>query len=134
MDRMITANIGGTPRPLNYSIEVMFNMREKYGTVDAALNIIAQDNMTAFEAVRWFAIQMANDAELCRRDAGYDHSPMLTDAAITPRLSPLDYEELRGAVVQAISLGYRRENSDDEEKETDLGLAELQTKKAEAGA
>lgn len=134
MDRMILANIGGVSRHLNYSIEVMFNMREKYGTIDAALGIIEQDNMAAFDAVRWFAIQMANDAELCRRDAGYDHSPILTEAAITPHISPLEYEELRGAVVQAISIGYRRENGGDEDKETDLGLAELQAKKAEAGA
>lgn len=133
MDRMITAKIAGKDRQLNYSIEVMFNMRDKFGSIQDALDIIAKDGAEAFDAVKWFALQMANDAELCRRDAGYDPQPMISEKDITIRMRPLDYEELKAAVVDAITLGYRREIKDDKE-ETDIGLAELQAKKAEARA
>lgn len=132
MDRMTTAVICGRNHELNYSIEVMFNMREKFGTIQNALDIISQDDMPSFEATRWFAMQMANDAELCRREAGYDHQPMLTEQDISLRMSPLEYEELKGSVVQAIILGYKRELEDGDE-ETDIGLEELRAKKAEAG-
>ena len=108
----------------------MFNMRDKFETIQKALDIIAQDGKEAFEAVKWFAIQMANDAELCRRDAGYDSQPMVQENDISIRMRPLEYEELKASVVDAITLGYRREIEDEEE--TDVGLAELQAKKAEA--
>lgn len=132
MDRMIITTINGEERELNYSVEVMFNMTEKYGSISAALDIIEKGGKEGFEAVRWFAIQMANDGELCRRDAGYDPKPMLTADSITPRIRPIDLELLTADVVNAIALGYKRET--DQSEEVDVGLAELNAKKAEAGA
>lgn len=132
MDRMITATINGEERPLNYSIEVMFNMTDKYGTISQALDIIEKGGKEGFEAVRWFAVQMANDGELCRRADGYEPRPMLTMESITPRIRPIDYEYLTAAVMEAISLGYKRETG--KKEEVDLGLAELNAKKAKAGA
>lgn len=132
MDRMIDAVINGEKRPLNYSMEVMFNMEEKYGSISKALDIINEGGSKGFETVRWFAVQMANDAELCRRDMGYDPKPMLTENSISLRMRPIDYELLTAAVVDAISAGYQREIATDEE--IDLGLAELNAKKTQAGA
>lgn len=129
MDRMRIAVIKGEERELNYSVAVMFDMAEKFGNIRNAMDIISKDSMEGFEAVRWFAVKMANDAELCRRDAGYDHLPMLNDKDITPRIRPVDYELLKGAVVDAITLGYVRELKKEDE-ETDLGLEELDAKKA----
>lgn len=133
MDKMITTPIGGENRALNYSIEVMFNVVEKFGNIQNALDIIEKDGLDAFEAVRWFAVQMANDAELCRRDAGYEPLPMLTPDTITLRMKPLEYEVLKGSVVDAICLGYRRDLPSGQDEEVDLGLAELQAKKVTAG-
>ena len=131
MDKMITAVIGGEERQLNYSVEVMFNMTDKFGSISKALEAIDAGGKECFETVRWFAVQMANDAELCRRAEGYDARPMITPEAITLRMRPVDFELLTAAVVDAISLGYRRETEQDEE--VDLGLAELNAKKAQAG-
>ena len=97
-----------------------------------ALDIIQAGGKDGFEAVRWFAVQMANDAELGRRESGHDPKPMLTLDAITPRIRPIDFEILTANVVEAISLGYRREVVPEDE-EVDLGLAELQAKKVTAG-
>lgn len=132
MDRMITAHINGEDRQLNYSIEVMFAMTDKYGNITKALDIIQSGGKDGFEAVRWFAVQMANDAELARRESGLAPKPMLTLDAITSHIRPIDFEILTAGVVEAISLGYKREVIPEDE-EVDLGLAELQAKKTMAG-
>lgn len=118
---------------LNYSIEVMFDMRDKWKTINDALDALGSNNeREAFEALRWWVIRLVNDAELCRREEGYDPQPMLTEKDITPRMRPIEYEQLRSAVVDAITIGYGREVDTDEE-EVDLGLAELNAKKEPAG-
>lgn len=132
MDAMITAVINGKIKPLHYSIEVMFAVNEKYGSVQNALDVLQHDNREGFDCLRYLAVAMANDAELCRRAEGYDSQPMTAPEEISTRMDPIMYIELKNAVTQAIGLGYKRE-LDDENKETDLGLLELQ-KKEEAGA
>ena len=132
MDKMITANIAGELRELNFSIEVMFNVAEKYGSVKGALDTIDAGGRDGFATVRWLAVQMANDAELCRRSAGLDPKEMLKEDDISTLIRPIDFEILTAAVVNAISVGFGREIESDEE--IDLGLAELNAKKAGAGA
>ena len=129
---MITAVINGEERPLNYSIEIMFKVNEKYGGVNQALNALEGDTPESVQAIRWFAVELANDGELCRREAGQDHRKMLTLEDISMRMKPLDYMLLKNAVVNAIVAGYRREV--DSGEDVDLGLAELNEKKAQAGA
>lgn len=132
MDSMVKAEINGTVRPLNYSIEVMFDVYDKFGGVQKLFEIIEQDNMTAFETVRWIAVKMVNDAELCRRDDGYDAQPMLKEQDISARIRPFDYEALKEAVISAIAHGYSRE-TEDGNQEVDIGLEELHAKKTKAG-
>ena len=132
MDNMITAVINGEERPLNYSIEIMFKVNEKFGGVNQALNAIEGDTPESVQAIRWFAVELANDGELCRREAGQDHRKMLTLEDISMRMKPLDYMLLKNAVVNSIVAGYRREV--DSGEDVDLGLAELNEKKAQAGA
>lgn len=133
MDRMIKAVINGKETPLNYSIEVMFNVTDKFGDIQTALDTIAKDSKEGFEAVIWFAVQMANDAELCRRAEGYEPQPMIKASEIPKRMRPWEFNELRDAVCDAIALGYKREIPPDENEEIDLTLMELEAKKADAG-
>lgn len=132
MDYMTTAMIGGEERPLNYSVEIMFKVNEKYGGINKALSIIESDTPESVQAVRWFAAEMANDGELCRREAGFEHKKMLAIDDISMRMRPIDYALLKNSVVNAIVAGYRREV--DSAEEMDIGLAELNEKKAPAGA
>lgn len=132
MDNMITAVINGEERPLNYSIEIMFKVNEKFGGVNQALSAIEGDTLESVQNVRWFAVELANDGELCRREAGSDHRKMLTIDDISMRMTPLEYVTLKKSVVNAIVAGYRREV--DSSEEVDLGLAELHEKKAPVGA
>lgn len=132
MDHMITAIIDGKERPLNYSVEIMFKVNEKFGGVNQALDVINSETKEGLDSLRWLAIELANDGELCRREKGLDHLPFLTPKDLSARMSPISYILLRGRVMDAIRAGYKRETEN--EDEIDLGLAELNEKKAPAGA
>lgn len=131
MDRMVYANINGIERPLNYSTEVLFDVNDRFGSFEVAAELLDRDDREAFEAVKWFAIHMANDAELCRREEGYDKMPMLKDDDISPHMKVYEFLELKTAVVKAIELGYFREVENPED-EVDLGLQEIKSKKEKA--
>lgn len=132
MDRLVEVVIRGETRYLNYSVEVMFRVIEKYGSAQKMLEALLTPNTEAFETVRWLAVLMANDGELCRREAGYEKKPMLSAKDISPRMKPWEYEEIHVAVTKAVNLGYQRE-VDDVDTEIDLGLEELNEKKGKAG-
>lgn len=131
MDTMIHAVINGRVYPLHYSIEVMFAVNEKYGSIQNALEILEQDSRDSFNTLCYLAVAMQNDAELCRRAEGYDHAPMLEKKEISLRMNPAAYLALKMAVSQAVSAGYKQEKKNEDE-EVDLGLLEL-SKKEDAG-
>ncbi len=58
--------------------------------------------------------------------------PLLSEKELSLRIQPLEYGELKDAVVRAITLGYRRD-IEEEDREIDLGLQELNEKKTKAG-
>ena len=129
MDRLTTAIINSRKFTFNYSVSVMFDVAEKYGGAKEVLDVVSLNTKEGFEALKWLAVKMATDGELCRRAQGFDAEPMIKDDDINLHtISPYDYEELRRAVVNAITAGYRRSEADPNE-EIDLGLAELQSKK-----
>ena len=128
MDRMATIEWDGHRYDLNYSVEVMFQVTERFGGVDRMLEAIEGETKESFEALRWMFVTLANDGELARRAMGYDQGTFLTEDAINTRMSPYRLLELKNAVMQAIRLGYSRE-FELEAEEIDLGLRELDEKK-----
>ena len=134
MDKTTIVRFGDRDYPLNYSIEVMFRMEERYKDITAALDTIAGGGRASFEAVKWFFTAMANDGELCRRAAGYDERPFLEEDSITERMSPKAFAALRDAVVEAIRRGYETEIANSSGQFIDLGLMEIQRKKTKAGS
>lgn len=133
MDRVVQVVIKENAYTLNYSVAVMFNMTDKFGTIQKALDALAQGGKAGFEALQWFLLKLAEDGELARREMGYESAAFLQIEDISPRMKPLEYEELKGAVVAAITMGYQREVEEDD-GEIDLGLQELNEKKAKTGA
>ena len=131
MDTMIYAVINGKVRPMHYSLEVMFAVHEKFGSLEAALELLEHDDRESFNAVRFMTTAMVNDAELCLRAEGYDHSPMMKEEDLGLRIKPFSYLALKKAISDTITMGYKQEQ-ENKNKETDLGLLELQ-KKEEAG-
>ncbi len=131
MNRTVSAVINGKEKTLNYSMEVMFGAIEKFGGASKALEAVQDPGKEGFEAVKWFAVQLANDGELLRREQGCEPEELLKEKDVSPRMHPLEYSELREAVLEAITLGYRRDVESHEE--IDLGLAELNEKKTKPG-
>lgn len=131
MDKMYYTPIKGKLRPLNFSIDVMFDAAEKYGSMSEAFDIIEKENKESLNAIRWFLLRMANDAELVRRQEGYDQEEILTDEDIQIR-SPGMYAIYKNAVLEAVRIGYTRE-VEDPKQEVDLVLQELNAKKEKAG-
>lgn len=131
MDKMFYAPIKGKFRPLNFSIDVMFDAAEKFGSMSDAFDTIEKENRDGLNAIRWFMLRMANDAELVRRKEGYDHDEILKEEDIEIP-SPAYYAIYKNAVLEAIRLGYTREVEDPKE-EVDLVLQEINEKKEKAG-
>ena len=131
MDKMNYVPLKGKFRPLNFSINVMFDAADKFGSMAEAFNAIDKENRAGADAIRWFLVQMANDAELVRRKEGYDRGDMLEEADVVIN-TPADYRIFKQAVLKAIEIGYTCEV--ESEEEVDLGLRELNEKKEKAGA
>ena len=127
MNRTVKAEIGGVERVLNYSVDVMFAMMEKFGGLDDALVKLNGTGPESFAAVCWFALALARDGELLRRDQGEAPLTMPEAGDFSPRMHPLEFALLRAAVIEAVTLGYQREIVREDE-EIDLGLAELEKK------
>ena len=132
MDKMTYAVINGKETPLFYSVDVMFDVNDRFGDVRTAIETLDRDDKEAFEAVRWMAVRMANEAELIRREEGYDHETMLTEKDITPHMKVKAFAELKNKVADAIAIGYGQEIEEAEKKEVDLGLQEINSKKGKA--
>jgi len=135
MDKMVKIELGGREVFLNYSMEVMFQVIEKYGAVKNALEKLEEDTREGFAVTKHLALLMAHDGELVRRTAGYDHSPFLAEEDVCVHMTPHEFSLFRESVVKAIAAGYGRETKSENE-EVDVGLQQLQQKKtkAEAGA
>ena len=131
MDNMVTAFVNGHERPLNYSVEVMFKVNDKFGGVKNVLAAVEGETRESAESMFWLLAELVNDGELCRRAAGMTPAEMISIESISPRMKPFDYAVLKGQVISAVNAGYRKETESAEE--VDLGLAELLEKKAPAG-
>ena len=112
MDKMHYTPIAGKFRPLNFSIEVMFDAAEKFGGMAQAFEIIDKENREGVAAIKWFIVHMANDAELVRRQEGYEHDPMLTEDDVEIQ-KPWQYVLYKNAVLSAIDIGYHRDVEDE---------------------
>lgn len=123
----------GEEIPLNYSIEVMFGAEEKFGGITNAMETIGNGGIEGFEALRWLFVRMANDGELCRREAGREPRPLLEEKDVSPRMSPKLFAELQRAVTEAVRRGYETEIANSKGQFIDLGLLELERKNPEAG-
>ena len=133
MDPHVEFDYRGRHVTLLYSMDVLFDASEKFGSVRDMLDLLGRESREAVEAVRWLILRMAHEGELARRENGETPQPDLPADWIPVRIRPAEYLLLRDACMQAVEQGYRREEQDDEETEIDEGLAELQAKKAGDG-
>lgn len=133
MDKIVKTTFKGRCLYLNFSLEVMFDLIEKYGSVPAAIDKIEEDKPESVLVLNDIVRRLAIDGELCRRSYGYDHGEILEEDII-PDLRdcyPFEYVELKDAVMKAFMGGYNRETRD-EASEVDTGLQKLNEKKTDS--
>ena len=118
---------------LLYSMDVLFDVSEHFGSVRDMLTLLSVESREGLEAVRWMFMRMAREGELARRENGETPGEDLPEDLIPRRLRPAEFIELQNACSKAVELGYRREEEDEEDAEEDEGLSELRAKKAGDG-
>ena len=130
--RNVTVTVGGVELTLHYSMDVLFDVNEKFGSLDGALNAMQEPGREGFEALLWMARRLAKEGELLRRERGEPARDLPASAELSGMMQPLEAGELLEKVSEAVALGYQREIVK-KEQEVDLGLLELE-KKEGAGA
>ena len=127
MDRTEKAFINGKQYTLNYGVDVMWAVEDKFKNVSTVMKSIASQTREGFDTLRWLAVKMANNGELLRRQQGCEKQPFLSEKEIQPTMSPGEFIPLYRAVVSAVQKGYEQE-IDNPNEDYDLGLAELREK------
>lgn len=125
---MINVKINGQQYNLLFNGAAMFAIRDKYQT-DNISELIDGDSVIAFQRTCKIAVILAEQGELLRRFLGYDNRPMLSEQEILATVTPIGIMRLKNALASAMIEGYSRDVKDENE-EIDLGLAELNKKKA----
>lgn len=101
---------------------------EKYGS-ENPVEEIGKPGKEGFDALCWMAAELSRQYELYRRYQGETPGEYLTEQAARAEIMPRDLLRVRSEVIDAIFAGLYRE--EEQEKEIDLGLAELQKKTEE---
>lgn len=107
-----------------YNAAAHFAGVDKYP--DGLVNALMDKGRVCFDATCWVLAEMAMQAELIRRDMGYDKRDVPTEAHIRARLMPTDFLAARTLIMDRISKGLHGE--DEAEKEVDEVLQELEKK------
>lgn len=126
--KAVKITLAGRERYLAFTGAAMFEIREQFGGAKELLQAIQEDTRDALGIAAKVAALLAEQGELARRQLGYDHEPIATPEEIMATIAPSEIEALKLAIPAAITLGYGRE-VEPENKEVDLGLAELNAQK-----
>lgn len=132
MTRMTSAVVNGRERFFNFSMDVMFDVQDEYGNSALCLEKLLSEGRESFETVVWLGIRMQKDAERLRRAAGEEKEPYLTEKDFSTTMYPGEFVNIKEALTEAMTLGWKRELADSED--VDEGLEELNAKKKKAGA
>lgn len=115
---------GGRELTLRYTVQVMCEAEETYGSIGKLMDRMG-GNDRPMQATLDMISYMAN--------AGEKHAGRAAD--ITPEwlranLSPKQLQEARVLCIHALTVGMHRECAEDDDKEVDAVLAEIQKKSA----
>ena len=128
--RYVKVKIAGREIYLLFNGAAMFELKTALGE-KSIFKAIKSTNPNHFENLCKVAAVMGEQGELYRRFMGHDKQPITTFDELKIIISPADTIDIMNAILQAVTLGYTRD-TEDEEAEVDLGLAELNKKKVTA--
>lgn len=126
--KAIKLTLAGRERYLAFTGEAMFKIGEEFGGTTELLKKTEANNRDGLAAAIRAAVILAESGELARRYMGYDPEPMLDGDALAATITPAEIAPLKLAIPVAITLGYGREVTDENDV-VDLGLQELNAQK-----
>lgn len=126
------AKLCGQSLCLLLNAQALFDLYDRFGADKFLTDHIEGTDKASFEATCAILSKLAEQGELWRRWQGLDRRPVLTEGWFRAHLAPFDVADAKEAIVQAVRLGFEREERADE-PDMDLGLMELQKKTAPTG-
>lgn len=105
-----------------------FDIQELLPDIGELFDQLSKNTREAFRLTCACAAILARGGELQRRALGMDAEPIPTEGEIRAIIKPVEIVALRGAVLQAVLAGLRRE-VEGEEVKRDLVLEELEGRK-----
>lgn len=128
--KAVKITLAGQEYYLVFNGAALFAFEDAFGGSNAYLEKAATGDRTGFETVCQGAALLAEQGELARRAMGYDKGPIPDKELFLTCSTPADLLTLRQATLHAIVAGYGRQVEG--EKDTDLGLIELEQKKTKS--
>ena len=128
--RGVKIKLAGREIHLLFNGAAMFELKTALGG-KSVFEAIKSTDPNHFENLCKVAAVMGEQGELYRRFMGHDKQPITTFDELKIIISPAETIDVMDAILQAVTLGYTRE-TEDEEAEVDVGLAELNKKKVTA--
>lgn len=125
--KLVKIEISGKPYYLAFNGMAMCEFNDRYGGVNKALDEAQGNTKKAFETLCESFTIVAEQGELLRRAAGYDHGTIPDVDIIKSMATPADMLDMKSAVMKAVMIGFSREV--ESEEDTDLVLLELAQKK-----
>ena len=104
----------------------LFDLYDKFGPDGFLTDHLKGGSKKSFEATCYFLFKLAEQGELYRRWEGHARGPVLSEQFFRVHLAPREVNRAKDAIVEAVRLGFQREEAED--KDVDLGLLELQKK------
>lgn len=105
----------------------LFDAYDRFGDKGDLLDRVSGTTRESFEDTVWMLVKLCQQGEAYRRHMGEEKLPMLTVEAAMRTMLPPDVVRARAAIRSAFAVGFGR-TEENEEREVDMGLLELQKK------
>lgn len=105
----------------------LFDAYDRFGDAGDLLERVGGTTRESFNDTVWMLVKLCQQGEAYRRHMGEEKLPMLTVEAAMRTMLPPDVVRARAAIRSAFAVGFGR-TEENEERDVDLGLIELQKK------
>lgn len=127
--RTVPVALGGVTYYLLLNAAAVFDLYDRFGDKGSLADHLQGGGREAFENTCFFLEKLAEQGELWRRYLGYGPGPLPTAEQFRVSLSPMEAAAAKGAVLEALAVGFAREEAE-KPKMVDKGLLALQKKTA----
>ena len=113
---------------LSFNGAALFDCYDRFGTKGDITDYIIKPTRTCFNNTCWIIAELSEQGTAVRRYMGLTAPKPLTEIECRMLMKPVDANEAKKKIIEAIAYGFSRDEKENE-KEIDLGLAELNQKK-----